>query len=72
MASSPEVWVALLLAHDDGFEHGPLPHHKLDHPVDENQQVPVGGGGERGQRSDQKAASRQNTHVSTSGVINQW
>lgn len=37
---TPEVWVVLLSAHDDGLEHGSLSHHKLDHPVDEAQQVP--------------------------------
>lgn len=40
ISRAPVVWVVLLSAHDDGLEHGTLSHHKLDHPVDEAQQVP--------------------------------
>lgn len=40
--ASPVVRVACLLVHDHGFEHGALAHHKLNHPVDEEQEVPAG------------------------------
>lgn len=37
---TPVLWVVLLSAHDYSLEHGSLSHHKLNHPVDEAQQVP--------------------------------
>lgn len=37
----PEVRVVLFSAHDDGFKHGSLSYHKLNHSVYQAQQVPI-------------------------------
>lgn len=37
----PEVRVVLFPAHDDGFKHGSLSYHKLNHSVYQAQQVPI-------------------------------
>ena len=36
----PVHGIAELSIHDHGFEHGALTHHKLDHSVDEREQIP--------------------------------
>lgn len=37
---SPEHGVVNLSIHDHGLKHGTFPHHKLDHSVNQTQQIP--------------------------------
>lgn len=38
----PVIWIVFLPVHYYGFKNVAFTHHKLYHPVDEEQQVPVG------------------------------
>lgn len=38
----PVIWIVFLFVHDYGFKNGTFTHHKLYHPVNKEQQIPVG------------------------------
>lgn len=37
----PVEWIIDLSVHDHGFKHGTLTHNKLDHSMDEREQIPT-------------------------------